>query len=164
MSKEKEKRCYGCGAWVKVLDGATHPYIGASPGCWHDYGLVLAKEYEAKKYFENHRLTVDAYAIQHPGVPERRSIQSVNVHLISLALIFEHHCALDDATKRMGQMIEKYQNQFEWLEPPTFQYQITVQDVLKCKAPEDHCQKVREWALHTWSAWDVHHPKIRKYL
>ena len=31
-----------------------------------------------------HQLTVDAYAIQHPGKPSAQSIQSVCVHLISL--------------------------------------------------------------------------------
>ena len=34
-----------------------------------------------------HRLSVDTYAVQHPGVPERRSIQSVAVHLMCLCLV-----------------------------------------------------------------------------
>lgn len=26
--------CPGCGALVPSSDGPTHPYLGASPGCW----------------------------------------------------------------------------------------------------------------------------------
>ena len=73
--------CAGCGALVPVTDGPTHPYIGASPGCWAIYGEVLAREYGEYAYPPVHRLTVDAYAAQHPGVPSRRSIQSVAIHL-----------------------------------------------------------------------------------
>ena len=78
-------RCPGCGALVPDVPGLPHPYIGASAGCWEIFGQILAKEYGDYGYpITTHQLTVDAYAVQHPGQPERRSIQSVNSHLISL--------------------------------------------------------------------------------
>jgi hypothetical protein len=36
-----------------------------------------------------HPLTVDTYAVQHPGVPERRTSQSLALHLITLCLVIE---------------------------------------------------------------------------
>ncbi len=68
--------CVGCHALVADTDGPTHPYFGASPGCWASYAAWP--------------LAVDAYAVQHPGLPERRASQSVWVHLVSLCLIVEH--------------------------------------------------------------------------
>ena len=81
--------CPDCGALTPDVDGPTHPYVGASVGCWAMYGEVLAKEYGEYRYPSVHRLTVDAYSVQHPGTPSRRSIQSVAVHLVSLYLVLE---------------------------------------------------------------------------
>ena len=66
--------CPGCGARVRDFDGATHAYIGAVAGCWELFGEVLAREYEQPAYFAVHHLTVDAYAVQHPGTPSPRTI------------------------------------------------------------------------------------------
>jgi len=82
--------CPGCGLLLPAADGPTHSYIGASAACWALYGQVLAIEAGTYRQPAWHRLTVDAYAVQHPGIPERRSIQSVCVHLISLCLMLEH--------------------------------------------------------------------------
>ena len=65
-------KCYGCGALVNNIEGQPHKYIGAPQGCWDLHGKSLAKEYGEYNYPElTHRLTVDTYAIQHPGQPNR---------------------------------------------------------------------------------------------
>jgi len=92
----------GCGGIFPDTDGPTHLYLGSSPGCWAVYSDVLAKEYGEYRYPEVHRLTVDAYAVQHPGTPSRRSIQSVAVHLISLYLMFERGLDAQKATAAIG--------------------------------------------------------------
>ena len=84
LTKAKFEACFGCGALVPKKNGPTHQYIGASPGCWEIFGEVLAKEYEEYDYPPVHRLTVDAYAAQHPGTPSKKSIQSVAIHVIGL--------------------------------------------------------------------------------
>ena len=61
----------------------------SSPSCWAAYGEVLAREYNDPAFMAAHRLTVDAYAVQHPGRPSPQSIQSVALHLISLCLVLE---------------------------------------------------------------------------
>ena len=61
--------CPGCGLSLPVVEGPTHPYIGASPSCWALFGQVIAREYGAPAYMKAHQTTVDAYAVQHPGRP-----------------------------------------------------------------------------------------------
>jgi hypothetical protein len=37
--------CTGCGAMVPDIEGPTHRYIGASPGCWQIYSEMQARGY-----------------------------------------------------------------------------------------------------------------------
>lgn len=150
-------KCYGCGCLVDKKDGQPHKYIGATQGCWDLYGQILAKEYGEYNYPQpTHRLTVDTYAVQHPGRPGEQSIQSVNVHLISLYLILEQGVDGETATKKMGEILSK-EPRLEWLEPPMVNGQITVADVLKATTQEEHERKVREWAEDVWSCWYSKH-------
>ena len=48
--------------------------------CWALYGELLAREYSNQDY---------TYAVQHPGAPDRRTIQSLALHLITLCLALE---------------------------------------------------------------------------
>src|ERR1700688_1721358 len=78
-------RCIGCQAEFARIDGPTHEYVLSSPGCWAAYGEVLAREYRDYRLARLHRLTVDTYAVQHPGVnvPAARKIGRV----ASLAIV-----------------------------------------------------------------------------
>jgi len=69
--------CVGCGGLFPKTDGPTHRYMESSPGCWAYFGEVLAREYSDLQYLKVHRLTVDAYAIQHPGQLSPQCIRSV---------------------------------------------------------------------------------------
>ena len=81
-------KCFACGGSFVAVEGPTHQYMASSPGCWNAYGEVLAREYENPMLFGAvHRLTVDAYALQHPGdASDRRARQSVWVHYAALYL------------------------------------------------------------------------------
>ena len=59
--------CPQCGVDLPDEDGPTHRYLGASPACWAAYCQALEREYADPAFFKNHRMTVDAYALQHPG-------------------------------------------------------------------------------------------------
>lgn len=89
MEKAKPRPCAGCGAPVPKIDGSTHRYLGALPGCWAVFGEVLEGEYGDRRYWPAHRLTVGAYAVQRPGESPTQAIQSVALHLISLYLSLE---------------------------------------------------------------------------
>jgi hypothetical protein len=160
MIKRKEIdtiKCYGCGALVDNIEGQAHRYIGATQGCWNLYGEILAKEYGEYNYPElTHRLTVDTYAVQHPGQPDRQSIQSVNSHLISLYFVLVKNFSGKEATNKIGEVLAK-ESKFEWLEPPVPNGQKTVIDVLIANNQQEHEKKVREWAEDVWNCWYSKH-------
>lgn len=135
----------------------------SSPGCWACFGEVLAREYSDIRYAQVHRLTVDAYAVQHPGRPSPQSIQSVALHLIGLYTILEKRSEMHRATEIM-QEAAKDKERFEWLEPPSSMGKLTVADVNRADSAQEHARLVRAWAESTWLAWSDHHQRIRTWL
>ncbi len=152
--------CIGCGAHVPDVDGPTHAYIGASPGCWAVYGELLAGEYLDRDRGAMQRLTVDAYAAQHPGVAGRQSSQSVWVHLVGLCLALEAAQPADRTTALMARFVGSRKD-LPWLEPPASLGDRTVIDVRAAVGIDAYHQAVAEWAAATWVAWESHHETIR---
>jgi hypothetical protein len=150
---------------VEGLSGKPHKYIGAAQGCWNLYCEVLAKEYGEYNYPQpTHRLTVDTYAVQHPGEPTGQAIQSVNLHLISLYFVLKKNMCGKEVTKKIGEALEKNPC-FEWLEPPVPNGKITVIDVLKAKNKNEHEKIVRQWAEDVFNCWYLKHKQsIEKLL
>ncbi len=160
MNKSK---CFSCGGEYPDIEGPVHRYMTSTPGCWSIYGKVLAREYSDPSYFSVHRLTVDAYAVQHPGSKDRQSIQSVGVHLIRLCLFLEHGLTAKNANYVMLEA-GKYKNSFIWLKPPDSMGSITAADVHKAKSVHEHKSFVTAWAESSWNAWSMHHETIRSWL
>ena len=154
--------CPGCGLALPAVEGPTHAYIGASPACWARYGELLVREYGEFGNPAIHRLSVDTYAVQHPGVPERRSIQSVAVHLMGLCLVLERGWAPPDVTRRMGAFVERARP--VWLEPPVPNGSLTVEHALSASDAASHEVRVREWATDVWSSWSPHHAQVSAWL
>lgn len=105
-----------------------------------------------------HRLTVDTYAVQHPGIPERRSVRSVAVHLIAL------HLTLDrgEPPERVTRLLDRLRpglRDLRWLTPPQPNGTLTIDDVL---APDQHGhdKAVTAWARDVWRAWTTHHAVV----
>jgi hypothetical protein len=155
--------CIGCGGLVPRMDGPTHRYMESSPGCWYLYGQVLAREYGDLAFAALHRLTVDAYAVQHPGRPSPQAIQSVCVHLLSLCLVVERDLAVTYATRVMGEAT-RAKERFFWLTPPASLGAVTVADVAGAATPDEHEERVREWAKSAWCAWAEHHATVRRWV
>ncbi|MBD2462595.1 hypothetical protein H6G89_16260 [Oscillatoria sp. FACHB-1407] len=165
-SSPKLSPCLGCGAMLPVNArasiGATHDYLLASAECWATFGEVLAREYSNAAYAKVHRLTVDAYAVQHPGHPSPQSIQSVTLHLISLCLVLECGFDMDQATRTM-QRLARHKSDFVWLTPPNSLGDKTILDVWQAPDAIAHVKAVEEWAQSAWSAWESHHPQVRQW-
>lgn len=156
--------CAGCGALVPDVDGPTHRYFGASPGCWEVYGKVLAREYgDYSRFAPVHRLTVDAYAAQHPGTPSPQAVRSVGVHLIRLHLQLERGLPHDHANAAMLHISSRLKKNFLWLDPPPHPGDLTVLHVRDVGDPDDHIKRVREWAWSVWKAWFPHHDTVRRW-
>jgi hypothetical protein len=107
-------------------------------------------------------MSVDAYAVQHPGVPEPRAIRSVAVHLMGLCLVIERGWSPEGATKRVGGLVDRAQP--HWLEPPVPNGRLTVEHPLAADSEEDHTVRVREWAADVWLAWSHHHAQVNAWL
>lgn len=152
--------CPDCGIALPAVDQGAHSYLGASPSCWALYGQILAREYSDPGYRKVHRRTVDAYAVQHPGRPERRTIQSIHVHLAGLYLALEKRCS--DAFVRKVMAALSTQADLPWLEPPDDKGAITVLDVLPATTAEAHRAAVAIWARSVWDAWTVHHVVVAR--
>jgi len=156
-------RCVGCGAGFPDVAGPMHGYMESCPGCWAAYGEVLAREYGDRSYGRSHRLTVDAYAVQHPGRPSRQAAQSVAVHLLSLCLVLERGLPADKATRALGRAV-KVGTPFPWLEPPPSHGLVTVADVRGAPSAGAHVGMVAQWACSAWMAWAHQHGKVRFWL
>lgn len=155
--------CPGCGAAVPdVEETDRHTYMGSAPGCWLAYGEVLAREYGDIRYMPAHQLTVDTYAVQHPGLPERRSAQSVAIHLVGLCLTLERHRGPLELP-RLRQRLAAPKRTFPWLQPPPSVGELTVVDIQDTVTPEAHRALVDRWARSAWEAWSSHHAKVRAW-
>lgn len=157
-----QERCFACGASVEALEGPTHRYMQSSPGCWAAYGVVLEREYSDPERMALHRLTVDAYAVQHPGQPTPQAIRSVNIHLASLCAVLERGVAPPDATRLIGALAER--RDFEWLQPPTSLCGLDVTHVLRAMSTREHLDAVRAWAESAWTAWAPWHARVRQLV
>ena len=109
-----------------MIDGAVHPYVGASSACWTRFaelGVTLPAGGTPLR-----RLVTDAYMVQHPGVPERRAIQSVGLHLVALSLVLEGGLPPDLLSATLQRALER-PPAWRWLEPPVPNGSSTVVDL-----------------------------------
>lgn len=150
------KRCPHCGGeFAESWHSATHSYMLSSPGCWAAYGEVLAREYADRDLFNAvHRLTVDAYALQHRGdASDRRATQSVWIHGASLWLVFEAGASHQEATNALKRLAKA---EFDALPDPPVAFAITHAELLAAPI-ERHAKLAHEWARCAFDGWrDVH--------
>ena len=154
-------RCIGCGAEVADIAAPTHRYIGASPGCWGVYSDLLGRAADTADFQTppEHRIIVDTYAAQHPGVESLQSIRSVAVHLIALHLVLEEGLPLHAITDTVRYHAKR--PQYRWLDPPRDLGTLTVVDLQAERDPRSYAQLCMEWADDVWHAWCAHHHVIR---
>jgi len=156
-------KCCGCGGEFEELDGPTHAYVLSSPGCWKAYGEILAREYQDPAYWPLHCLTVDAYAVQHPGVDTAQARNSVGIHLSRLCLIVEAGWPIGRANSAMVQIIAR-KTHYPWLTPPAQPGAVTVRHVLAAQTAPEHLASVDRWARSVWEAWAEHRATVRKWV
>ncbi len=154
--------CPGCGGRFADIDGPVHAYMTSSPGCWQAYGQVLAHEYTDKALFDAiHRLSVDAYALQHPGdLNDRRANQSVIIHYVSLFLIFEENQPHEFATRALKKLSKISLPQRPHA-PKTYDWVVGDIDISNVRS---HKNCVKQWAQATYQAWSDLEPIARSIL
>ena len=155
--------CPGCGACLKTTDGPRHPYMTGSAACWARFGEVLAVQYASPRRMSFHQLVVDAYAAQHPGSSDRRAVQSVALHLMTLALVLE-----DGADPALGPKLHRRMTDRPVFGPlsgrlpsPGERTVTSVPLVGPIAAAES---ATRAWAQDVWASWSEHHATVREWL
>jgi len=133
----------------------------SSPACWAAFGEVMAREYADPALMAVHRLSVDAYAVQHPGGRDDQSVRSVSFHLARLCLTVAHGLAPAPVDAAMRQVA---QARTDWLRPPAERGAITVGHVRGAPTPEHHAEAAGLWARSAWAAWAVHHPTVLRLI
>jgi len=156
--------CPGCGLVLPLHTGPTHAYVGASPACWELYRRLKADPFARREGSPLRRLVVDAYAAQHPGSPNRRSVQSVAVHLMGLCVRLEREGEQRRLVPVDGRMPPRKTMDLHWLAPPDFARAGTVADVLATGADDRYPVAAEAWARSVWAAWAPHHATVRGWL
>lgn len=149
--------CRACGGDFPESEAeATHAYMSSSPECWAAYGLILEREYSDPKLFaSSHRLTVDAYALQHPGDPSlRRAVQSFWIHGASLWMVLRMQRSAAAAT---GALKTLAGGEFKERPVESPQFVATCADLLSSPL-ERHHELAKSWAQAALEGWrEAHH-------
>jgi hypothetical protein len=156
--------CPGCELVLPLHRGPTHAYLGASPACWSLYGQLPTAFGRYAVGDRLRRLALDTYALQHPGRPEMRSVQSVAVHAMGLCVMLERGAEDRRVKPVLGRRPTRRAPALHWLEPPRPNGSLTVRTTLRADGADTHALLVEAWAADVWAAWEPHHDTIRRWL
>ena len=145
-------RCPECGVEIE----------GGRAGCQRLFDEVIAREFGDFRYAREHRLTVDAYSLQHPD-EYMRSAKSYAAHLTGAYVALE-----------LGAGAETNRSVQQWLggskalqrpdQPgPRKRGALTVLHVHQATDPDDHLRRVREWATSAWEAWQAYRATAKQW-
>jgi hypothetical protein len=158
-----EQICLGCGACFLPIDGPVHAYMTSSPACFAAFSTMLAAEYSDPALLQTHRLTVDTYAVQHPGnAADRRAVQSVGLHLARLYVQLESEWSPPETNAVMLDF-SQHKSSLVALDPPSA-FRMTIADVLPACGLGGHAEIVRKWAKTTWADCALHHRYIADWV
>ncbi|MFD2200874.1 DUF5946 family protein [Shivajiella indica] len=164
---EEYIKCFGCGSNSLNIEGETHDYLLSSPGCWIMFCEVMDREYSDFTYAKAHHFTVDAYTSQHVGIKDdKRAINSINIHLASLYMIFERDLHVADAASFKMNFSQYFKGSelLKWLEPPATFGELTIYELWDNNKPELHYNLAEKWAKSVWESWKHQHDHIGKLV
>lgn len=145
--------CEDCG--LAVAEGRA--------GCLRMFEEVIAREFSDYRYGRIHRLTVDAYSLQHPD-KYMRSGKSFAAHLTGICAALEHQ---QDAPA-LNQAVQKWLSTNPQIEkPPRIPEKrgaLTIAYILDASNADEHTGRVREWAKDVWAAWSEHQGLARSLI
>ena len=108
-------------------------------------------------------LTVDAYAVTHPGVPGPQSTPSVWIHLVTLCAVIEQGWGVEQAVRLRRVGADAF-DRWPWLDRPESMGAVTAVDVGRAVDAGDEAggrDLVEGWIDAAWGAWSAHHPAVR---
>lgn len=108
-------------------------------------------------------LLVDAYAVQHPGVEERRAVQSVGVHLVTLCAALERGWPPTRTIELRRWAAESPDGFWRWLDPRLPLGDMTIADVQGAATPAARADRVTAYVDTVWRAYSPHHETVRHW-
>lgn len=153
----------GCGAVLPVTNGPIHAYMQSSPACFAAFNTLLAAEYSSSNLRDALRLTVDTWAVQHPGTQkDRRAVQSVALHLARLMLQLTSPRPPRETNAVMLDFVQHKKTLRPLMVPVEFR--VRAIDIAPFAGTSFHTSKVRESAEATWLDWSDAHQYIRSWV
>jgi hypothetical protein len=129
--------------------------------CQEIFETILTKEYSDFRYAKVHRLTVDAYCLQHPEI-YMVSPKSFAAHLTGMC------CAMDYGNDpHLLRILQQWLNGKKQLEKPPIPAHfgsLTISHVANAKDGAEHAKLVNEWAAEVWKAYAVYHDLAKNLI
>jgi hypothetical protein len=129
--------------------------------CQEIFETILAKEYSDFRYAKVHRLTVDAYCLQHPDI-YMVSPKSFAAHLTGMC------CAMAYGNDpHLRRILQQWLNGKKQLEkPPMLAHlgSLTISHVANAKDGAEHAKLVKEWAAEVWNAYAIYHDLAKNLI
>lgn len=139
------------------------PGAGGLDGCLERFGTLGAREFSDPAYFAVHRLTVDAYCLQHPEL-YMISSKSAATHLAAMCWSLER-----GLTRNLNSRLKAFfdgPRSFARLEPPAPRHRgrITIADLMLADTPASYEASAWQWARSAWEAWRDHWELAREWV
>lgn len=145
--------CEDCGGRV----------AGGRAGCAGLFDEILVREFGDYRYGRVHRLTVDAYSLQHPD-KYMRSGKSFAAHLTGMCAALEHAEDAPAVNQRVQKWLSTNPAVARPAQLPSPRGSLTVAHVHAAADADEHVRRVRQWARDVWAAWAEHHALARRFI
>jgi hypothetical protein len=144
--------CEDCGA--ALAEGKA--------GCLKIFEEIIAREFSDYRYGKIHRLTADAYSLQHPD-KYMRSAKSFAAHLTGICAALE-----DEEALALNQIVQRWLSTNPKIDKPAripeHRGDLTITYIHSAADADEHVRRVREWARDVWGAWAEHHDLARRLI
>jgi hypothetical protein len=146
-------RCPDCGA----------PGVASLDACGELFAEVGAREFADEAFFRTHRLTVDAYCLQHPDA-YMKSSKSAAAHLAAMCWSMEIGGS-ENLPRALKGWVDGPRTYARVVPPPPLHRgALTVRHVLGVEDPDEYAVRAEEWARSAWEAWGEHHDQARAWV
>ncbi|MFA5035197.1 MAG: DUF5946 family protein [Candidatus Margulisiibacteriota bacterium] len=149
----KAKKCPECGALG--FDGVED--------CQAAFAKLIAKEFSNQSLFRAHRLTVDAYCLQHPE-QYMVSSKSAAAHLAGMCWSLEkdHSLNFPPILKKWVDGARTYARVKP--PPPLSRGELNLNHMKGISDPDKYFAAALEWSRSAWNAWSEHKPQARDWV
>ena len=135
--------------------------LASKEKCKEIFEAILLKEFSDFRYVRVHRLTVDAYSLQHPD-DYMISAKSFAAHLTGMS------CAMEYGNDpKLLRLLQKWLNgKKQLIKPKRLEYfgHLTISHVDKAEHGAEHVELVWEWARDVWEAYNIYHNLANSWI